>query len=54
MKTHYVKGDYIGNNSVDGPNWNLQFGVSYRFGSLKASVKKTAKQVSNDDLMGRK
>lgn len=54
IKTHYVKGDYIGSQRVDGPNWNLQFGVSYRFGSLKASVKKTAKQVSNDDLMGRK
>lgn len=37
---------------------NLQraFGIniSYRFGSLKASVKKTNKTISNDDLQGRK
>ena len=30
------------------------FSVSYRFGSLNASVKKTAKSISNDDLEGRK
>ncbi len=30
------------------------FSVSYRFGSLNASVKKTAKSISNDDLQGRK
>lgn len=30
------------------------FGVSYRFGSLNASVKKTAKSITNDDLVGRK
>ena len=30
------------------------FGVSYRFGSINASVKKTAKSITNDDLVGRK
>lgn len=33
---------------------NLSLRVSYRFGSLKASVKKTAASISNDDLQGRK
>ena len=28
--------------------------VSYRFGSLNAQVKKTAKSIENDDLIGRK
>ena len=39
-------------------NWNfaniVSFGVSYRFGSLSTSVRKTAKSISNDDLEGRK
>lgn len=52
--THYVKGDYVGIGRQDVPNWSAQIGFSFRFGSLKASVKKTNKQVSNDDLMGRK
>lgn len=30
------------------------FSISYRFGSLNASVKKTARSISNDDLEGRK
>ncbi len=49
-----VQGDVLGNSAY----YNLQraFGVSisYRFGSLNASVKKTNKTISNDDLEGRK
>ncbi len=52
--THYIKGDYMGLRHDDTPNWYAQIGFSFRFGNLKASVKKTNKQVSNDDLMGRK
>ncbi len=32
----------------------FSFSISYRFGSLNATVKKTAKSISNDDLEGRK
>ena len=37
-------------------NYQRAFGIniSYRFGSLKANVKKTNKTISNDDLEGRK
>ncbi len=52
--THYIQGDYTGIVRSDNPNWSASIGFSYRFGSLKASVKKTNKGVSNDDLMGRK
>ena len=32
------------------PQWSVRLGVSYRLGSLSASVRRTAKSVSNDDL----
>lgn len=35
-------------------NFAVSFSVNYRFGSLKASVKKTAASIENDDLQGRK
>lgn len=35
-------------------NFSVSLSVSYRFGSLKASVKKTAASIENDDLQGRK
>ena len=54
-KTVTVNGDYIG----DTRSWQFNrqlFGIniSYRFGSLNAQVKKTAKTIANDDLIGRK
>ncbi len=33
---------------------SFRLGISYRFGSMKGSVKKTSKGISNDDLVGRK
>lgn len=33
---------------------SIMLSVSYRFGSMSASVKKTSKSISNDDLVGRK
>lgn len=36
------------------PNRGISIGVSYRFGSMSAQVKKTLKSISNDDLVGRK
>ena len=32
----------------------FQCSLSYRFGSINAQVKKTAKSIKNDDLEGRK
>lgn len=52
-KTAYNRGDYTGYS-----NWTLSGSrmfaveVSFRFGSVKASVKKTATSISNDDLQG--
>ena len=49
-----VNGDVTGFSK----NWqrtrNFYISVSYRFGSLKAQVKKVAKTIENDDLQGRK
>lgn len=47
------RGPYNGHSFTTMPNMRI-FGVelSYRFGSVKASVKKTASTISNDDLQG--
>lgn len=34
--------------------FGVQIGISYRFGSMNAQVKKTATKIENDDLTGRK
>lgn len=41
-------------NSCYAHNFSVGLTASYRFGSLKASVKKTAVSIENDDLQGRK
>ncbi len=46
--TGYSKSYSYNNSNI------FYFSVSYRFGSLNASVKKTAASISNDDLEGRK
>jgi hypothetical protein len=52
--THTTQGDIIG----WGDNLNAQNGrfirlsVSFRFGKLKASVKKTETTIENDDVVG--
>lgn len=50
-----VNGDFRNKTcySMDMANCVL-INVSYRFGSLKSSVRKTAKSIENDDLIGRK
>ncbi len=45
---------YSLSESVSSHNFSVTFRASYRFGSLKASVKKTAASIENDDLQGRK
>lgn len=50
-----VNGDYTGRTDTFGHyahGFNISIG--YRFGSLNAQVKKTAKTIENDDLVGRK
>ena len=51
---HTTNGDRIGYNTSFSLNRAFGINISYRFGSLKASVKKTNKTISNDDLEGRK
>ena len=47
--------DYYSEYSPTHPhNFSVGLTLSYRFGSLKASVKKTATSIENDDLQGRK
>lgn len=52
--TEYVHGDIIGENWSRSMQRIFTINVSYRFGKLKASVKKTNKTITNDDLEGRK
>ncbi len=40
--------------TIQGARQYASLSLSYRFGSLNTSVKKTAKSISNDDLVGRK
>ncbi len=49
-----VQGDYIAHSRNVSNCKIISLSVSYRFGSLNANVKKTAKRISNDDLIGRK
>lgn len=53
--TYTVNGDYVGTDVQTMRNMSF-FGVQigYRFGSVKTQVKKTAKKIENDDLIGRK
>lgn len=50
---HYtIHGDYTGVSDFAFTGRYFQLTVSYRFGSLKASVKKTATTIDNSDLVG--
>lgn len=54
-KTITVNGDYVGDTRAWQFNrQSVGLNISYRFGSLNAQVKKTAKTIANDDLIGRK
>lgn len=51
--TFTVNGDVTGHSlTYWQPRKSISLGISYRFGSLNASVKKTAKSINNDDLSG--
>ena len=53
-KSQTVNGDVLGYSKSWQHTRSFYFSISYRFGSLKAQVKKTAKTIENDDLQGRK
>ncbi len=53
MTVSTVNGDYTGENITRQFNMRgFMVMVSYRFGSMKAQVKKTAKSIQNDDMVG--
>lgn len=52
--TYHTQGDYTGKEEFSIRHFGVGITVSYRFGKLKTSVKKTNKSVDNSDLMGRK
>lgn len=55
INTHIVNGSYTGLSSIYQHNVRmLKLSVAYRFGSLNTSVKKTAKTIENDDMIGGK
>lgn len=53
-KSYITAGDYTGRDVSRRYARNFGINVSYRFGSLNASVKKTSKSIDNSDLIGRK
>lgn len=55
-RQYYVNGDYTGYADTKMMNTGKigMLRVAYRFGSVNAQVKKTAKSISNDDIIGRK
>ena len=50
--SYYDRGDYTGMSQGYYTNRSVDVSVSYRFGSLKASVKKTNTTIQNTDLVG--
>ena len=51
MKSHITQGDVTGWYKNERMARTLAISVSYRFGSLKSSVKKADKTIENDDLL---
>lgn len=52
FSSYYTGGDYTGYNQFKSTHRMFMLNISYRFGSLKASVKKTATTIDNSDLVG--
>lgn len=50
--TRITQGDYTEHNSTRYSSRFINLSISYRFGSLKASVKKTDTSIKNNDLVG--
>jgi hypothetical protein len=47
-----TQGDYTGYYTQRWLAREISIGISYRFGSLNASVKKTSKSIENNDVVG--
>ena len=52
FKSHTHQGDYTGVSTNKWLSRGFRISISYRFGSLKAQVKKSAKTIENDDVVG--
>ena len=52
MKSYISQGDYTGWNKGKWISRGFRISLSYRFGSLKARVKTTAKTIENNDVVG--
>ncbi len=52
MKSYTTQGDYTGYTKGLWPGRSIGINVSYRFGSLKARVKKTNTTIENNDMVG--
>ncbi|MCQ2288763.1 MAG: TonB-dependent receptor [Muribaculaceae bacterium] len=52
MRSHTTQGDYTGDTTSKWVGRNVSLNVSYRFGSLKARVKKTNTTIENNDVVG--
>jgi len=52
MKTYVTQGDVTGWSRYEQESRRFGISLSYRFGSLKSSVKKASKTIENDDLIG--
>lgn len=52
METETVNGDYYGHQTTWNRARSFSFSVTWRFGKLKASVKKAEYSIENDDLVG--
>lgn len=47
-----IQGDYVGHSRYAFPARSFGISVSYRFGSLRAQVKKTSSTIENNDVVG--
>ena len=52
VKNYVTQGDVTGWTRYEQEVRRFQVSVSYRFGSLRTSVKKADKSIENDDLIG--
>jgi hypothetical protein len=52
MDAETVNGDFLGHERSWNRNRSFALSVSWRFGSLKSSVKKTEHSIDNDDVVG--
>jgi hypothetical protein len=51
-RTETIHGDFLQSSNLWQRTRSIGLSVSYRFGSLKASVKKAATSITNDDMVG--